>query len=406
MESDSQSRRAGADRRARRLRVVRAAAGVGEAVPREARDAVRRRQARREEPPAHLLQQGRLGRRLRRRRRWLWLQLKAPKSRSASPAEVSARRLARCSRPRSRCPASCRTRRRRRSRTPAYIQFKYLDYRDWQPGGAPHGGGQPGLLRAEAAVRHAGDRRLAGLRRHVGRIAAVFQRAVRRVGRRRDGLPDRRRREAHEVLRPLLDRRRRRVLARARLHLARRLDRGSHVDRRQEPHLRLRFRRHRRPHQHRERRRAGRAQVRARLPRRRHAGALADVDRAVEPHVLARPRLLHRPVQAARQPPRPSAARSPGSRATTSTSRASTERSSSRYRYLDDSFGADSNMLEAAWVQPLPQGWTVRPSLRYYTQKAAYFFYGPADRQRLRARRAVHGGYAAVRVRRVDAAAS
>jgi hypothetical protein len=47
------------------------------------------------------------------------------------------------------------------------------------------------------------------------------------------------------------------------------------------------------------------------------------------------------------------------------------------YRYLDDSFGADSNMLEAAWVQPLPYGWTVRPSLRYYTQKAAYFFYGP-----------------------------
>lgn len=47
------------------------------------------------------------------------------------------------------------------------------------------------------------------------------------------------------------------------------------------------------------------------------------------------------------------------------------------YRYLDDSFGADSHMLEAAWVQPLPMGWSVRPSLRYYTQKAAYFFYGP-----------------------------
>ena len=28
-------------------------------------------------------------------------------------------------------------------------------------------------------------------------------------------------------------------------------------------------------------------------------------------------------------------------------------------------------------MQPLPQGWTIRPSLRYYTQKAAYFFYGP-----------------------------
>jgi hypothetical protein len=47
------------------------------------------------------------------------------------------------------------------------------------------------------------------------------------------------------------------------------------------------------------------------------------------------------------------------------------------YRYLDDSFGADSHMVEAAWVQPLPQGWSVRPSLRYYTQKAADFYFDP-----------------------------
>ena len=47
------------------------------------------------------------------------------------------------------------------------------------------------------------------------------------------------------------------------------------------------------------------------------------------------------------------------------------------YRFLDDSFGADSHLLDAAWLQPLPQGWSVRPSLRYYTQRAAYFFYGP-----------------------------
>ncbi|HVF62645.1 MAG TPA: DUF3570 domain-containing protein [Casimicrobiaceae bacterium] len=47
------------------------------------------------------------------------------------------------------------------------------------------------------------------------------------------------------------------------------------------------------------------------------------------------------------------------------------------YRYLDDSFGADSHFLEAAWVQPLPHGFSARPSLRYYTQKAADFFYGP-----------------------------
>jgi len=47
------------------------------------------------------------------------------------------------------------------------------------------------------------------------------------------------------------------------------------------------------------------------------------------------------------------------------------------YRYIDDSFGADSNMLEVAWVQPLPHGWSVRPSLRYYTQKSAFFYFGP-----------------------------
>jgi hypothetical protein len=47
------------------------------------------------------------------------------------------------------------------------------------------------------------------------------------------------------------------------------------------------------------------------------------------------------------------------------------------YRYIDDSFGADSHMLEAAWVQPLPQGWSLRPSLRYYTQKAASFYRDP-----------------------------
>lgn len=47
------------------------------------------------------------------------------------------------------------------------------------------------------------------------------------------------------------------------------------------------------------------------------------------------------------------------------------------YRYLDDSFGADSHMVEAAWVQDLPGDWALTPSLRYYTQRAASFFYGP-----------------------------
>ena len=47
------------------------------------------------------------------------------------------------------------------------------------------------------------------------------------------------------------------------------------------------------------------------------------------------------------------------------------------YRYIDDSFGSDSHTLETAWFQPLPGGWSVRPSLRYYTQAAADFYFDP-----------------------------
>lgn len=47
------------------------------------------------------------------------------------------------------------------------------------------------------------------------------------------------------------------------------------------------------------------------------------------------------------------------------------------YRYLHDSFGDASSTLTADWVQTLPQGFTVTPRLRYYTQSAASFFYGP-----------------------------
>lgn len=47
------------------------------------------------------------------------------------------------------------------------------------------------------------------------------------------------------------------------------------------------------------------------------------------------------------------------------------------YRYLRDSFGGDSSVVEAAWVQPLPAGWSVAPSLRYATQGAARFYRNP-----------------------------
>jgi hypothetical protein len=56
------------------------------------------------------------------------------------------------------------------------------------------------------------------------------------------------------------------------------------------------------------------------------------------------------------------------------------------YRYLDDSFGDNSHMLEASWVQQLPKGFTLTPTLRYYTQSAARFYHDPPFPQGL-----VHG---------------
>lgn len=47
------------------------------------------------------------------------------------------------------------------------------------------------------------------------------------------------------------------------------------------------------------------------------------------------------------------------------------------YRYLDDSWGSDSNAFEAQWAQRLPQGFTLTPGLRYISQDHAFFFYGP-----------------------------
>jgi len=47
------------------------------------------------------------------------------------------------------------------------------------------------------------------------------------------------------------------------------------------------------------------------------------------------------------------------------------------FRVLHDSFGTTSYMTEAQWVQGLPQGFTVTPGLRYYTQSAADFYKDP-----------------------------
>lgn len=47
------------------------------------------------------------------------------------------------------------------------------------------------------------------------------------------------------------------------------------------------------------------------------------------------------------------------------------------YRYLRDSFGSDSHAIEASWRQPVPWGFALTPSLRYYTQSAADFYRDP-----------------------------
>jgi hypothetical protein len=47
------------------------------------------------------------------------------------------------------------------------------------------------------------------------------------------------------------------------------------------------------------------------------------------------------------------------------------------YRYLHDSFGDESHAIEASWVQSLPHGFVFTPTLRYYTQSAADFYFDP-----------------------------
>ena len=47
------------------------------------------------------------------------------------------------------------------------------------------------------------------------------------------------------------------------------------------------------------------------------------------------------------------------------------------YRFLDDSFGDRSHMVEASWLQALPHGFALTPTIRYYTQGAASFYHDP-----------------------------
>jgi|APCry1669189241_1035207.scaffolds.fasta_scaffold17168_2 Protein of unknown function (DUF3570) len=47
------------------------------------------------------------------------------------------------------------------------------------------------------------------------------------------------------------------------------------------------------------------------------------------------------------------------------------------YRYYTDSWSIDSHTLGFEYVQPLPQGWTVTPQARLYSQSAASFYVNP-----------------------------
>lgn len=50
----------------------------------------------------------------------------------------------------------------------------------------------------------------------------------------------------------------------------------------------------------------------------------------------------------------------------------------SSYRYYQDSFGVRAHTAELAWVQPVSNAFTLTPLLRYYTQRAASFYYDPS----------------------------
>jgi hypothetical protein len=48
------------------------------------------------------------------------------------------------------------------------------------------------------------------------------------------------------------------------------------------------------------------------------------------------------------------------------------------YRFYEDNWGIRAHTLGAEYVQPMPYGWTVTPSVRLYTQTAADFYF-PVD---------------------------
>ena len=360
----------------RRLRDVDAAQAVGEGRSRARRRCSSTPTARREDDRAHL-------HRARKARAAAMASAEAAVAATEAPQRSRSRSSGRrCSPRRWRCPGIL-PRRRSRSRRPTRASFalRYLDYRDWQPGADRMTVREPVALRClrRCPTRWRSKARSSTTRCPARRRCTSTRCRARRASASPTTAPPATSR-SRKLFRPLFDRRRRRVFARARLHFARRLARVARCGpRRSQSHVRASASaRHARPHHIRrtasqlDKRRdtldflVGVTQV---LSRRR--------DRAVEPHVFDGHGYYSDPYKPLDTRPDHRRDRSRGSRATTSTSPRPTRRCGSRYRYLHDSFGDDSNMLEASWVQPLPGGFTLTPSAALLHAERGDFYHDP-----------------------------
>ena len=377
-------------------------------------DAVRPRSARHEDHAAHLHEQGSGDRRLRRRRRRVWLQLigdpsaRARADRRSSPnakpygepalaRRRAARRGARAprDRPRRREGTSGAGSRLDRAQVPRLSRLAARRRSDDRA--------QPVALRVVPCRTRSSPRARSCSTRSSGASPLYYNTLSGASGDRRHRLPDRGRLQAHQVFQRHGDRRRRCACRRSAITCRERLrssggssptieiapgrscfgganDRinpknGVVVD---APRNTLDFL-------------VGVTQALS-----------ADSHRSIESHVFARSWLLLRSVQDARYAADHRRC-SPGSPATTSIfpGRDATLRLS--YRYLHDSFGSTSNAFDATWFQPLPHGWSVAPSLRYYTQTAADFYYNPPFPDGFVAGQNLHRRHATLGVRRVHA---
>ena len=258
-----------------------------------------------------------------------------------------------------------------------FVELKYLDYRDWQPGANRMTVRSPSTVRRAAALGYARRRRIGRLRQHVGRLAALLQHAVGRIRAGRDRLSDGGRRQGDAVFQRHGDRRRRRGVVGTRLPVARRLARMADLFGRPQSHVGVRLRRRPttasiRPTASWSTRRAIRSiswsASRRRCRRRPSYNRTSPIRRGTATTRIRTSLSTRVPI---------TAKSSRGSRGTTSTCPGRTRRFACRIVTCTIRSASKSNALEATWFQPLPEGWSVAPSLRYYTQSAASFYYNP-----------------------------